>query len=459
MARTRKSSLASKASRRRSVWRLLVAMLLALALTASPASSFSLPIETPTVPVETPTVPVKTPTVPVKTPTVPVKTPTVPVKTPTVPVKTPTVPVKTPTVPVKVPTVPVKVPTVPVKVPTVPVKVPTVPVKVPTVPVKTPTVKVPSTPVKTPTTPGKAPGTPVKTTTAKAPGVSVSTPSIAGRGAEVGVSSSGVSVKGSASGKALTSGSARGGASASASSGPAGAGQGTAPSGTAGTGSSGGYAGPGAGYGELPSFEGVRDGTARARIARRERRLKATVARFGGCLSALPDTQRRVLELRTGFGPTKALSRRAAAARLHIAGARLVALEKQALGELSSAASSHDCGRTSQIVAGAMSLIAAGLGGGDGAGAARGGVEGVRYEKAPSSGAGAAKASVSSKPLFGVGLPGVDLLLLLLIPLFLIGLTILELVVTGTRRGPLMRLLGRGAVHTPRRRSIPRQRR
>jgi len=107
-----------------------------------------------------------------------------------------------------------------------------------------------------------------------------------------------------------------------------------------------------------------------------------------------------------------------------------------------------------------MSFIAAGLGGGDGAGGAQGGVEGARYEKAPSSGAGAPKASVSSKPLLGVGLPGVDLLLLLLIPLFLIGLTIMELVVSGTRRGPLTRLLGRGAaVHSLRRRSIPRQRR
>jgi hypothetical protein len=167
-----------------------------------------------------------------------------------------------------------------------------------------------------------------------------------------------------------------------------------------------------------------------------------------------------VLELRTGFGPTKALSPRAAAARLHIGGARLAALEKQAIRELSSAASSHDCGRTSQIVAGAMSFIAAGLGGRGGAGGAQGGVESARYEKAPSSGAGITKASVSSKPLFGVGLPGVDLLLLLLIPLFLIGLTIMELVVSGTRRGPLTRLLGRGAaVQALRRRSISRSRR
>jgi hypothetical protein len=458
MARTRKSSLASKASRRRSGWRLLLAMLLALALTASPASSFSLPVETPTVPVETPTVPIKTPTVPVKTPTVPVKTPTVPVKVPTVPVKVPTVPVKTPTVPVKTPTVPVKVPTVPVKVPTVPVKTPSVPVKVPTVPVKKTTV--PSVPVKAPSTPIKVPGTPSKTTTAKAPAVSVKTPTIAGRGAEVGVSPSGVSVKGSASGKALTSASARGGASVSAPSGQAGAGQGTAPSGAAGAGSPGGYAGPGAGYGELPSFEGVRDGTGRARIARRERRLKAVVARLGACLSALPDTQRRLLELRTGFGPAKALSPRAAAARLHIGNARFATLEKQALGELSSAASTHACGRTSQIVTGAMSFIAAGLGGGDGAAAAQGGVEGARYEKAPSAGAGGPKTDVSSKPLFGVGLPGVDLFLLLLIPLFLIGLTIVELVLPGTRRGPWTRLLGRGsAVHTLRRRNVPRPRR
>jgi hypothetical protein len=457
MAHTRKSSPASKASRRRSGWRLLSAMLLALALTASPASSFSLPVETPTVPVETPTVPVKVPTVPVKTPTVPVKTPTVPVKVPTVPVKVPTVPVKVPTVPVKTPTVPVKTPTVPVKVPTVPVKVPTVPVKTPSVPVKKATL--PSVPVKVPSTPVKAPSAPTKTTTVKAPGVSVKTPSIAGRGAEVGVSASGVSVTGSASGKALASGSAKRGASGTASSGQAGAGQGAAPSGSAGAGSSGGYAGPGAGYGELPSFEGVRDGKARARMTRRERRLKAVVARFGGCLSALPDAQRRLLELRTGFGPAKALSRRAAAARLHIGNARFATLEKQALGELSAAASTHACGRTSQIVTGAMSFIAAGFGGGDGA-PAQGGVEGARYEKAPSSGAGGSKTGLSSKPLFGIGLPGVDLLLLLLIPLFLIGLTIVELVLPGTRRGPWTRLLGRGAaVHTPRRRSIPRPRR
>jgi hypothetical protein len=324
----------------------------------SPALSLNLPLETPTVKVETPTVPVKTPTVTV---------PSVPVKTPTVPVKTPTVPVKTPTVPVKVPTVPVK----------------TTPVKVPTVPVKTTTVKAPTVPVKTPTVPVKTPSVPAKT-----PGVNVTTPV----GSVKAGSSGGPSVSlkaGSASGGRSSSTAARGTTAPTSSP----AGSPGAPSSGSGTPSSplGGYA-PGPGYGELPPIEGAPKGHARARIARRERRLKAIVARFRGCLDALPSSQRNLLELRTGYGAGKPLSPQAAAARLRLGAAQVARLERRALHELTDAANTRDCGQTAAVIDGVMTFIGANLGGiGP---QATGGVEAVRYESTPAKSGDRASSSI-----------------------------------------------------------------
>jgi hypothetical protein len=308
---------------------------------AAPVWSLSLPLETPTVPVPPPPPPVKTPTVPVKVPTLPpppVKVPTVPVKTPTVPVKVPTVPVKTPTVPVKVPTVPVKVPTVPVNT-TTSAKAPSVSIKTPTVSVKAPSVSA-DTPVGS-----------VHTTTGSANTPVVSVTGLTGQRSRS--SASGGSSRGATTGSSSTE--AAGPGSGSGTSGGSGAPASSSPLGT--------YGSPGAGYGELPPIEGAPGKRARARIARRERLLKATVARFPGCLVALPASNRRLLELRTGYGNARPLSPRATAARLHVGPAQLAQLEKQAVHELSSAAATHGCAKTGEVVEAAMSLIGAGLGG------------------------------------------------------------------------------------------------
>jgi hypothetical protein len=371
----------------------LVVGLVAGAGEVSPASSLSLPLETPTVPVKTPTVPVKVPSVP--TPTVSVKTPTVSVKTPTVSVKTPTVSVKTPTVSVKVPTVSVKTPTVSVKTPTVSVKVPTVSVKVPTVSVKTPTVsvKVPTATVKTTT--AKAPSLPVKSPSIsiKAPSVSVKTPTVdvktpAGsvRTTTGSVSSPSVSVgvrTGSGLAPSVTTsatshrGATAGTPAAGASSGSAGSGS---AGGTMGSGASpiGAYVSPGAGYGELPPFERSLSHRARARIVHRERTLKAIVARFHGCLAALASTQRELLELRTGYGTKSPLSPRATAVRLHLDPAQIGGLEEQAVRELHKAARTHSCAMTGEVVNGVLAFIGTNFG--DGQGVAKGAVKAVRYE-------------------------------------------------------------------------------
>lgn len=113
----------------------------------------------------------------------------------------------------------------------------------------------------------------------------------------------------------------------------------------------------------MPPIEGAPGKRARARIARREHLLKATVARFRGCLVALPASNRQLLELRTGYGDARPLSPRATAARLHVGAAQFAHLEKQAVHELSDAAATHACARTGEVVEAAMSLIGAGLGG------------------------------------------------------------------------------------------------
>lgn len=294
---------------------------------AAPVWALSLPLETPTVPVPPPPPPVKTPTVPVKVPTLPPP-----------PVKVPTVPVKTPTVPITVPTVPVKTPSVPVKT-TTSAKAPSVSIKTPTVSVEAPSVSA-DTPVGS-----------VRTTTGSA-----NTPVVSATG-----------LTGQRSRPSASSGSSRGESTGSSSTGAAGPGSGSGTSGGGGAPASssplGTYGSPGAGYGELPPIEGAPGKRARARIARRERLLKATVARFRGCLVALPAGNRQLLELRTGYGDARPLSPRATAARLHVSPAQLAQLEKQAVHELSSAAATHSCAKTGEVVAAAMSLIGAGLGG------------------------------------------------------------------------------------------------
>ncbi len=341
-----------------------VAVLLASSLgEVAPASALSLPLETPTVPVKAPPLP------PVKTPPLPpVKTPPLPpVKTPPLPpVKAPPLPpVKTPTVPVKAPPLPpVKTPTVPVKTPAPPVKAPTVPPKAPTLPSKTPSVS-----VKTPAVGAKTPARSVSV-----PSATVNVPSVPAGGRSSGPA-------GGPRGGATRAGTA----SSAAASSPRlpGSGAGAPALGTYGSPGAGGSPGVGVGVGlnKLPATEGSPGKRARARIARRERRLKAEVARLGGCLTALPAGQRELLELRTGYGNALPLSPRAAAHRLHVNAAHIAARERRAVRELLAAARTHSCGRTSEVVAGVVSFIAATFG--DGQARATGGVEAVRYESAP----------------------------------------------------------------------------
>jgi hypothetical protein len=394
---------------------------------STPASSLSLPLETPTVKV--PAVPVKVPTVTVKTPTVTV--PPVTVKTPPVTVKTPTVTV--PPVTVKTPPVTVKTPPVTVKAPTVTVKTPTAPVKAPTVSVKTTTPVKTTTTVKTPSVPGKAPAITVKTppVSVKSPTITVKTP--AGSVKTTGSASApSVSLKtGSASGSRSSSTAAA--HSGTPTTGPS-SGSASSPSGGSGTASSplGTYS-PGAGYGELPPIEGATGTHARARIARRERRLKAMVAHFQGCLDALPASQRTLLELRTGYGPGKPLSPRATAVRLHLGAAQVAHLEKQALHELTAAASTHDCSQTGAVVNGVMSFIATNFGGTGPQ--ATGGVKAVRYESAPIKPAGKGTSTVGG--ILGANIsPTASDVILILALLMALGTIVALVIADAAGQGP-----------------------
>jgi hypothetical protein len=385
----------------------------------SSASSLSLPLETPTVPVKTPAVPVQIPTVPVKAPTVtvpavPVKVPTVTVKTPAVPVKVPAVPVKVPTVTVKTPAVTVKTPAVTVKVPTVTVKTPTVPVKV-SVPVKTTATKTPSVPAKSPPVSIKTPTVPVKT-----PTVEVRTPDGLVRTVAGSVSAPSVSAKvRSASGGApsvTTSLASRHGATgttAAASSSKSASGYGGGGSGTSSS-PIGAYVGPGVGYSKLPPIEGSLSHRARASIVHRERKLKAMVAQFHGCLAALASTQRELLELRTGYGDKSPLSPRATARRLHLDPAQIGGLEKQAVRELHAAAKTNSCARTGELVNGVFAFIGSTFG--DGQASATGGVKAVRYvSPAPTHPSSPAPSTLGRILGTNIGPTASDVLLVLLV--------------------------------------------
>ena len=227
--------------------------------------------------------------------------------------------------------------------------------------------------------------------------------------------------------------------------GSAGAGLGSTSTGARGTGASGGE-GVGAapallgpyrvtvgGYGQLPVSEGRRGSHTRARIARRERKLKAEVARFQGCLSDLPATQRELLELRTGLGGSRALSPRTAASRLHLAPARFTRLERQAVRELSDAASLHACSRMSEGVARVASFIGAGFG--NGQGSATGGVEAVSYSSPAPKPLGTRRSTIGA--ILGADIPAVasDLILVLLL-LTVAGLTIGLVLADAAGQGP-----------------------
>jgi hypothetical protein len=372
----------------------LGASLLAGAGVAAPALSLSLPLETPSVSVQTPSVSVSVSTPPVKAPTPPVRTPTAPVSPPKVPVKTHTITVTTPAVPAKPTT------TTAAKAPSAPVKVPSVTTRTPRVAVKARAVQA-STPAGSVGAEGGAVGA--------TPG-SLSTSSGAGRRPS--------SPTGSAPGDSAVA------TPASPSSATSGAsGMSTAPLQT--------YGGAGAGY-EEPLPQGV-SRTVQARIARRERALQTTVERFHGCLNALPAGQRELLELRTGDGDGKRLDPSAAAARLHVATARIGRLEARAVRELREAAGAHGCNQAGEVVSGVMSLIGTKFGGEEAR--AAGGVEAVSYISQP------VKPSPGSSSTLGRVL-GADIspvasdLILILLMLAGLGMAVLLVVADAAGQGP-----------------------
>jgi hypothetical protein len=382
----------------------VLAGVVALGGLASSAASFTLPLQPPTAPVKTPTLALTTPTVAVTVPTVTVKTPTVPVPTPTVPIKTPTVPIKTPTVTVQTPTVTVKAPA-----------------PVPPVSPKAPTVATPTISTRTPTVSASAPSV-----TVSAGKVSVGTSS-----ASNATPSS--SRAGAASGSGSGSGARAAGTAGTTS--PSFGGSGASGSGASGAAAStlfGGYGNPRVNSG-MPPMERRAGAHARARIASRERALKAIVARLQGCLGVLPSAQREVLELRVGVGATRPLSPRAAAARMHLGVARVTRLERQAVRELTDAASTHGCGRLSSFAAAVVSYLHATFGGHAGAG----GVEAVSYDLSPAAAPGSLPAAPHDDGLLGSAsspVPGGAISLLLLVLFGALALT--AIVADATGRGP-----------------------
>jgi outer membrane biosynthesis protein TonB len=397
-----------------------LAALAAVAGLVSTAASFTLSLAT-TAPVKAPSVALATPNVGVTVPTVTAQTPTVPIATPTVPIKTPTVPIKTPTVPIKTPTVPIKTPTVTVQTPPVTVKAPApLPVPVPTVSTKTPTVATPTISTRTPTVSASAPSVTVSRgkVSVGTSSASSATPSASRSGA-----GSGSAPGARATGRAGTTSPSSGGPGAP---GTTGSGAGAAPT------LLGHYGGPRVNSG-MPPMETRAGSRARARIASRERALKAIVARFQGCLGVLPNAQREVLELRVGVGTTRPLSPRAAAARMHLGVARVTRLERQAVLELRNAASTHSCGRLASFAAAVVSYFHAAFGGHTGSG----GVEAVSYDLSPAAALAKLPAAPHDKGLLGSALspiPGGAISLLLLVLFGVLALT--AIVADATGRGP-----------------------
>jgi Sigma-70, region 4 len=382
------------------IFTLLLAAVVAIAGLVSTAASLTLPLE-PNAPVKTPTVALATPTVTATAPTVTAQTPTVPIATPTVPITTPTVPITTPTVTVQAPTVTAKAPA-----------------PLPTVSTKTPTVATPTISTRTPVGSATAPSVTVSGGKASVGPSSASSPTLSGSRTAAGAGS-GTRATGTAG---TTSGSSGG----SGGSGTAAGGAGAAPTLLGGYGAS--HVNSG-----MPPLEGRAGSRARARIASRERALKAIVAHFQGCLGALPDAQRELLQLRVGVGTTRPLSPRAVAARMHLGVARVTRLERRAVLELKAAASTHSCGRLSSFVAAVVAYLHATFGGGVG----RGGVEAVSYDLTPAATTGKLPAAPHDGGLLGSAfspIPGGAIALILLVLFGLLALT--AIVADATGRGP-----------------------
>jgi hypothetical protein len=161
--------------------------------------------------------------------------------------------------------------------------------------------------------------------------------------------------------------------------------------------------------------------------------LKAKVARLQGCLSALPTIQRELLELRTGLGIPRALSPRAAAWRLHLGSKRFARLERQAVRELSDAASTHGCSQMSETVTSIAAFIGAGFG--NGPGGATGGVKAVSYSAPATKPAGSRSSTIGS--ILGADIPPVasDVIMLLLL-LMAAGLAVSVVLADAAGQGP-----------------------
>jgi hypothetical protein len=190
----------------------------------------------------------------------------------------------------------------------------------------------------------------------------------------------------------------------------------------------------GAGYADGLAAEADGDGDALARIARRERTLKATVARLAGCLSEVPPRQRELLELRSGLGGEGPLDPRAAAAKLHVSPGRLAGRERRAVRELRAQASMHGCSRAhEEIAASAGSSLARVI---DEPPLGGGGVREAGYrQRAGSAGGVRAPLSHAHGSLLGLGSEASDAILIVLLSLAA-GVTLLVVLGDEAGQGP-----------------------
>jgi hypothetical protein len=86
---------------------------------------------------------------------------------------------------------------------------------------------------------------------------------------------------------------------------------------------------------------------------RRDRRLRAKVVRFQGCVGALPRPERRVLTLRAGLGRARPHTRLGVARILRVSTRRVRRLERRGVRRLRGLARAGSCSGAERIVAGA----------------------------------------------------------------------------------------------------------
>lgn len=150
-----------------------------------------------------------------------------------------------------------------------------------------------------------------------------------------------------------------------------------------------GPAGAGRGRTNLQSTEAVGHGHRRAAA------LRILVTHLRGCLASLPAELRKVLQLRSGVGERRALTRVVLARVLHLTRSHLARLEARALRALRAAAAAGDCARATTPASTtrfadyrlADYQLPASLSG------AAVGVKGARYEKAASGAGGTTRRS------------------------------------------------------------------